>query len=103
MVCMSFYTSIWQQFSSVQFRSHQFVWKARSVQFSSAVPHKKVVIVTGATVIAPERFKLRGSLIKYLPLHHKYSVNVPKQHVVLLRIEWRTLWSRFRFYLNNPF
>ena len=34
----------------------------------SAVPHKEVVIVTGTTVKAPERFKLRGSLIGYLPL-----------------------------------
>ena len=33
----------------------------------SAVPHKEVVIVTGTTVKAPERFKLRGSLIGYLP------------------------------------
>ena len=34
----------------------------------SAVPHEEVVIVTGTTVKAPDRFKLRGSLIGYLPL-----------------------------------
>ena len=40
----------------------------------SAVPHKEVVIVTGTTVKAPERFKLRGSLIGYLPLYVLYIV-----------------------------
>ena len=25
-------------------------------------------------------------------IHHKYSIKIPKQRVILLRIEWKTGW-----------
>ena len=30
-------------------------------------------------------------------IHHKYVIKIPKQYVVLLSIEGRTRWRRFRF------
>ena len=36
-------------------------------------------------------------------IHHKYSINRPKQHAILLRIERRARWSRFRVDMINGF
>ena len=36
-------------------------------------------------------------------IHHKYSIKMPKQQVILLRTEWKTRWSRFRFDTLNSF
>ena len=36
-------------------------------------------------------------------IHHKYSIKIPKQRVILLRIEWKTGWWRFRFDTNKGF
>ena len=36
-------------------------------------------------------------------IHHKYSIKVPKERVILLRIGWKTGWWRFRFDSNKSF
>ena len=41
---------VWPQFSAVQFSSHQFVWKVRSVQFGEWWPSASVQFVQFSSV-----------------------------------------------------
>ena len=36
-------------------------------------------------------------------IHHKYLIKIPKQYVILLRIECRSRWRRFRFDMADTF
>ena len=66
---------VWHQFSIVQFPRHQFVWKARSVQFGATGPSASVQLVqfSSQTLPALTRIDLTDSAPLRLGSDHQVS------------------------------
>ena len=49
-------------------------------------------------ILSSGNFPGEGGVVPFWDaIHDKYLIKILKQHAILLRIEWRTRWWRFRF------